>query len=150
MEKNIDYQSCVGRHTKQSSTFKNGVRAFLGGGALCAVGEILSYIYIYLGLSKTDAYLSVTLTFIFIGATLTALGVFDTLTGVIFAGALVPVTGFSNSITSAAMDAADDGHTVGIGAKIFTVSGPVILFATIAGVLYGFVYYLTTLILNSI
>lgn len=150
VEKNIDYKSCVERHTKRSSTVKNGIRAFLGGGTLCLVGEILSYIYIYMGLSESDAYLSVTLTFIFIGATLTALGVFDTLTNHIFAGALVPVTGFSNSVTSAAMDAADDGHTVGIGAKIFTVSGPVILFASLAGVLYGFVYYLTTLVLNSI
>ena len=150
MEKNIDYKICVQRHTKKSSTVKNGVRAFLGGGAVCSIGEILSYIYIYLGMSEADAYLSVTLTFIFAGATLTALGVFDTITGVIFAGALVPVTGFSNSVTSAAMDAADDGHTVGIGAKIFTVSGPVILFASLAGVLYGFVYYLTTLILSSI
>lgn len=150
MEKNIDYKNCVMRHTKKSSTFKNAVYAFIGGGVLCTVGEILSYIYIYFGMSDTDAYLSVTLTFIFIGATLTALGVFDNLTNFIFAGALVPVTGFSNSVTSAAMDAADDGHTAGIGAKIFTVSGPVILFATLAGVLYGFVYYLTTLVLNLI
>lgn len=150
MENNKAYKELCEKHAPTSKTVKNLVRAFLGGGTLCAVGEIFSYIYIYMGMSDTDAYLAVTLTFILIGSTLTSLGVFDSLTNHIFAGALVPVTGFSNSVTSAAMDAADDGHTVGIGAKIFTVAGPVVLFATLAGVLYGLVYFFTTLIMNLI
>lgn len=150
MEKNKDYKLLTDRFNKKSPTAKNTLLAFVGGGAVCTLGEALSYIYIYMGAKKDDVYLLVTLTFIFIGATLTALGVFDKLTGYIFAGALVPVLGFSNSVTSAAMDAGADGHTVGVGAKIFTVSGPVILFAAIGGVLYGFVYYLTTLVLNLI
>ena len=150
MEKNKNYKALTDKHNKKSPVLKHTVMSFLGGGAVCLIGELFSYIYIYMGASKDDVYLLVTLTFILIGATLTALGIFDKLTGYIFSGALVPVLGFSNSVTSAAMDAGADGHTVGVGAKIFTVSGPVILFATLGGVLYGLVYYLTTLVLNLI
>ena len=148
MEKNEVYKKLADKHNKKSSTLKHSLFSFLGGGAVCLLGEMLSYIYIYVGVNKDDVYLLVTLTFILIGASLTAIGVFDKLTGYIFAGALVPVLGFSNSVTSAAMDAGADGHTVGVGAKIFTVSGPVILFAALGGVLYGFVYYLTTLFMG--
>ena len=150
MEKNSDYKSLTDKHNKNSPIFKRCTLSFLGGGALCLIGEILSYIYIYIGASQEEVYLLVTLTYIFLGALLTAVGIFDKITGYIFAGALVPVTGFSNSVTSAAMDAGADGHTVGVGAKIFTVCGPVILFAALSGVLYGIIYFLTTLVLNLI
>ena len=150
MEKNENYKKLSDKHNKKSPVLKRTLFSFLGGGAVCLLGEIFSYIYIYMGVKPDDVYLLVTLTFILIGASLTALGAFDKLTGCIFSGALVPVLGFSNSVTSAAMDAGADGHTVGVGAKIFTVSGPVILFASIGGVLYGLVYYLTTLVLNLI
>lgn len=148
MEKNAEYKSITKRHTPKSKTLGNLAHSFFGGGAVCLLGELLSYLYIYMGLASEDAYLCVTLTFILIGSALTSLGVFDNLTNRIFAGALVPVTGFSNSVTSAAMDAADDGHTVGVGAKIFTVAGPVVLFATLAGVLYGFVYFIVQMIVK--
>ena len=150
MEKNDSYKILTDKHNKRSPVLMHTILSFLGGGGVCLIGELISYIYIYMGAKKEDVYLLVTLTFIFIGASLTALGVFDKLTGYIFAGALVPVLGFSNSVTSAAMDAGADGHTVGVGAKIFAVCGPVILFASISGVLYGLVYYLTTLVLNFI
>ena len=150
MEKNENYKRLTDRYNKKSPIMKHTLFSFLGGGAVCLIGELISYIYIYMGAKADDVYLLVTLTFILIGALLTALGVFDKLTGYIFAGALVPVLGFSNSVTSAAMDAGADGHTVGVGAKIFAVSGPVILFAAISGVLYGLVYYFTTLVLNLI
>ena len=150
MEKNIDYKMLADKYNKKSPILKRTLLSFLGGGALCLIGELISYIYIYMGVNESDSYLLVTLTFIFIGASLTALGVFDKISGFIYSGALVPVTGFSNSVTSAAMDACPDGCTSGVGVKIFTVAGPVVLFATVGGFLYGLVYYLTTLVMNLI
>ena len=148
MEKNEEYKSLVLRYTPKSSTAKNALRASLGGGAICLIGEGLSSLFIYMGADSKDAYLYVTLFFIFIGSSLTALGIFDSLSNLILAGALVPVTGFSNALTSSAMDASCDGHTVGVGAKIFGVCGPVILFATVGGFLYGFIYFFVDLFLK--
>lgn len=146
MQSNKYYKDIVKNNTPKTDTLRHTILSFFGGGLICALGEIFSSYYIYLGISKDDAYLLVTLTFIFIGSTLTALGVFDNITNYIYSGTLVPVTGFSNSITSAAMDGGCDGHTVGVGAKIFSVCGPVILFSALSGVLYGFVYFLYTLL----
>lgn len=145
MQTNKYYKDIVEKNTPKTDTLSHTILSFLGGGFICALGEIFSSLYIYLGINKEDAYLLTTLTFIFIGSTLTALGIFDTITNYIYSGTLVPVTGFSNSVTSAAMDGACDGHTVGVGAKIFLVCGPVILFGTISGVLYGLIYFLYTL-----
>jgi stage V sporulation protein AC len=146
MEKNKEYKSLVEKHIPSSRTIQNALRAFVGGGALCLVGEVISSLFIYMGAQRRDAYLYVTLIFIFLGSTLTALGVFDKMTKFILAGGLVPVCGFANSLTSAAMDAACDGHTVGVGAKIFAISGPVILYGTFTGAIYGIIYYICTLI----
>ena len=145
METSEKYVRLTEKHTPKTSTLSHTVRAFLGGGLICASGECFASFYLYLGLGTRDAYLSVTLTFILIGSLATALGFFDKIANIIYAGALVPVTGFSNSITSAAIDTRTEGYVSGVGSKIFTVAGPVILFAGISGALYGFVYFLTGL-----
>ena len=145
MEKSERYLNLTNKHTPKSDTLSHAIRAFVGGGALCAVGELLAFLYLYIGLDKKDAYLCVTLTFILLGSLATALGFFDKISNVIYAGTLVPVTGFSNSITSAAIDTRTEGYVSGVGSKIFVVAGPVILFAGISGTLYGFVYFLTGL-----
>ena len=145
MEKSEKYLNLTNKHTPKSDTLSHAIRAFVGGGLLCAVGELLAFLYLYIGLDKKDAYLCVTLTFILLGSLATALGFFDKISNVIYAGTLVPVTGFSNSITSAAIDTRTEGYVSGVGSKIFVVAGPVILFAGISGTLYGFVYFLTGL-----
>lgn len=89
----------------------------------------------------------VTLTFILIGATLSAIGVYDRIAHIAGAGTLVPVTGFANAITSAALDTRNEGYVLGVGAKIFTVAGPVILYSTVLGMLYGWIYYIVTLLI---
>ncbi|MBQ8688930.1 MAG: SpoVA/SpoVAEb family sporulation membrane protein [Clostridia bacterium] len=147
MELNKKYSSLSDKHAPKSDTLNHSVRAFIGGGAVCLLGELLATLYMNLGTIERDAYLLVTLTFIFIAAALTALGAFDKISNVIFAGTLVPVTGFSNSVTAAAIDTRTEGYVSGVGSKIFTVAGPVILFAAISGTVYGFVYFLTTLFL---
>ena len=148
MEKSEGYIRLTDKHTPKTRTLSHAARAFFGGGIVCALGELVAYIYLYLGLDKKDAYLCVTLTFILLGSLVTALGFFDKIVNVIYAGALVPVTGFSNSITSAAIDTRTEGYVSGVGSKIFTVAGPVILFAGISGTLYGFVYFLTSFLMK--
>lgn len=148
MEKNKDYKELCARHTPKSKTAKNTLFAFLGGGAICFVGEGLAYLYSYLGANDENAYLLVTLTFIFLASITTALGFFDNIANYIHAGALVPVTGFSNSVTSAALDTREEGYILGVGAKIFTVAGPVVLFSALSGTLYGFIYFLVSLFLK--
>ena len=145
MELNKDYETLSDKHAPKSDTLNHAIRAFVGGGAVCLLGELLAALYIGLGASDRDAYLLVTLSFILIAAILTALGAFDKISNIIFAGTLVPVTGFSNSVTAAAIDTRSEGYVSGVGSKIFTVAGPVILFASISGTVYGFVYFLTTL-----
>lgn len=142
MEKNKDYMEIAERHSPKTQTLRKSVAAFLGGGAICFIGEWLAFLYLYLGLEEKEAYLCVTLSFIFLASVATALGFFDKIATRIGAGTLVPVTGFSNSVTSSAIDTRSEGFIAGVGAKIFTVAGPVILYASVAGVLYGLVYFL--------
>lgn len=133
------------KHTPKSPLFMNLLRAFFFGGLICGAGEIIYNILLrisFLSLSEPDASLIVTLIIITISALLTAFGVFDKIARRAGAGTIVPVSGFSNSITSAAIDSRDEGYVLGVGAKIFTVAGPVILYGLLAGHLYGLVYYL--------
>ena len=108
---------------------------------LCFIGQWLAYLFIYLNIKEENAYILVTVSFIFIASLATALGFFDKVARHAGAGTLVPVTGFSNSVTSAAIDNKSEGYISGVGAKIFTVAGPVILYSTVAGTLYGLIYY---------
>ena len=120
----------------------------MGGGSICFIGEILANIYLHFNIKEDEAYLLVTLSFILIGAILTAVGLFDKISNFLYAGVLVPVTGFSNSVTSAALDTRSEGYISGVGSKIFTVAGPVILFSALSGTLYGFIYFLVSLFLK--
>jgi stage V sporulation protein AC len=120
--------------------------AFLTGGFICGLGQGLFFLYTYLGMSEKDGYSLVTLTFIFLSSLFTALGIFDCIARHSGAGTLLPVTGFANSVTSSAIDARSEGFVFGVGVKIFSVAGPVILYSTVAGTLYGIIYFIFTLI----
>ncbi len=141
-------KSLIKKHSPHSKIVKNTALAFITGGAICALGECLRELYIYLGASERDAVGYVSLSVIFIAALLTLFGVFDRIARHAGAGTLVPITGFSNAITSQAIDAKSEGFILGVGAKIFTVSGPVILFGIGAGVLYGIIYVLVNEIMK--
>ena len=142
-EKNGDYKALIKRHAPTSPILKNSFLAFLFGGSICFIGEWGAYLFSLAGLSKKDAYLSVTLSYIVIASLLTGLGIFDRIARIFGAGTLVPVTGFSNALTSSALDTKSEGFITGIGAKIFTVAGPVLLYGTAAGALYGLIYWLS-------
>lgn len=117
-------------------------KAFLFGGLICVIGQSLMDMYLYLGLSKDNASMSVSITLIFLSALLTGLGWYDRIAKHAGAGTLVPITGFANSVAAPALEFKTEGYILGLGAKIFIISGPVILYGTLASVLYGLIYYL--------
>ena len=119
--------------------------AFVFGGFICSFGEALAQIYGLFGASEKNAYLLVTVTLIFISSLLTGLGVFDSVARYAGAGTLVPVTGFANAVVSPAIDTKSEGFILGVGAKIFTVAGPVILYAILSGTAVGLIYYVVSL-----
>ncbi len=141
-----DKKGIIKRNSGRSPLIKDILLAFLVGGAVCVLGQLLFFLYNYMGADEKTAWMLVTVSIIFIAATLTALGVFDDIARRAGAGTLVPVSGFSNAVVSEAMDSSYEGYILGVGAKIFTVAGPVILFGILSGVLYGLVYYLYGLI----
>lgn len=143
-------QKLLKKHTPSSPTLFNAIKAFIFGGALCAVGQILFLFLIKLSLSEKDASLTVSCIFILVAAILTGIGVFDRIARVFGAGTLVPVTGFSNSVTSQAIDAVGEGYILGVGSKIFNVAGPVILYGMLSGTLYGAIYYTYNFILSRL
>ena len=139
-------KNLIKKHTPKSSFIMNGVRAFLFGGLICAIGEII-FIIINFRLDEDFSYIAVSYIFIAVSAILTGFGVFDKIARFAGAGTIVPVTGFSNSVTSSAIDSKSEGYVLGVGAKIFTVAGPVILYGMLSGSLYGFIFYIYKILL---
>ena len=141
MQSSEGYKKITKSMSPKSKVLKNSSKAFVFGGGICLFGELLATLFIHLGASEKNAYILVTVTLIFCAAILTGLGVFDKIARHAGAGTLVPVTGFSNAVTSEALDAKSEGFVLGVGAKIFTVAGPVILFGLFSGAIYGIIYY---------
>ena len=139
------YKKLIKKHTPPSPVLKNCALAFLFGGTICLLGQLLCYLFIYLGIPEEDAYLLVTVSLIFFSSLLTGLGVYDRIARYAGAGTLVPVTGFANSVVSSAIDTKSEGLVMGVGAKMFTIAGPVIVYGTAASVVYGVIYWITTL-----
>ena len=139
------YQRYAQGRAKKSPVVSDCVRAFLIGGSICTFGEALRQFYGRMGMTADDAGTLTSVTLIFITAMLTGLGVFDNLAKIAGGGTIVPITGFANAITSAAIDNKTEGFILGVGAKIFQVAGPVIVYGISAGVVYGVIYWLTGL-----
>ncbi len=146
MEKIKSFKAICEKFNPRSSLLRHMAAAFITGGAICFSGQLSAELFIYLGLSSERAYLAVTLILIILASAATSLGVFDRLASFAGAGTLVPVTGFSNAVTSAAIDTRSEGFIAGVGTKIFTVAGPVILYSSFAGTIYGLIYFIYTLI----
>ncbi len=141
------YAAYVKKRMKKSPVFRNTAFAFLIGGGICGASELLYHLYKLLGASPGAASTWVSITLILLAALLTGLGLFDDIARVAGAGTLLPVTGFANSVVSPAIDTKSEGPVLGVGAKIFTVAGPVILFAILSGAIYGVIYYIVGLFL---
>lgn len=140
-------KALIKKHSGRSKLFRDCALAFIGGGIICAIGEGLRQLYLYLGADDKLSLTLVSITMVALAAILTALGIFDRIAKHVGGGTLVPITGFSNAVVSEAIDAKSEGYVLGVGAKIFTVAGPVILFGIASGVLYGIIYYIATVIL---
>ena len=136
------YKTMATRRAARSRLFQNCLRAFAVGGGISAFGEGLAHIYRALGIEKELAPTLVSISLIFLSALLSGLGIFDRIGKFAGAGTLVPITGFANAVVSPAIDNKSEGLILGVGAKIFSISGPVILYALLCGVLYGTIYYL--------
>ena len=138
---NNEKKRLIKKHSPSSPLLKNSLLSFLIGGLICSLGEILFLTLKYYEFDEKTSLTLVTVSLIFLGSFLTAIGVFDKIARHAGAGTLVPVTGFSNAVTSQAMDAKSEGMVLGVGAKIFTVAGPVILYGLLCGTAYGVIYY---------
>ena len=137
-----DYGKLVNKKSKPSPMWKNMLWAFVVGGLICCIGQGFQEWYQSMGLSKTDAGTAVTITLVLLSALLTGLDLYEKLAKHAGAGTLVPITVFANSVVSPAIEFKAEGWVTGVGAKIFTIAGPVIAFGTLASFVWGVVYWL--------
>jgi len=115
--------------------------AFVFGGGICTIGHALINLYISLGLAKEAAIPTASITLVFLAALLTGLNVYDDIARYGGAGTLVPITGFANAITAPALEFKSEGYVLGLGAKMFSIAGPVLVYGMVAGIVYGIILY---------
>ena len=140
-----EYGKLVKSMAPKSPLFKDCLNAFWIGGLICAVGQLLINGYTALGLEKSDASTAASMTLVALSALLTGLSLYDDIAKHAGAGTLVPITGFANSVAAPAVEFKTEGFILGVGAKMFTIAGPVIVYGVSASVVYGFIYWITTL-----
>ncbi len=143
MSKNIskkEYQKMVEKKSPSSKTLKNSIKAFLIGGTICFIGQCFLSFYETLNLSEEMTGAATSVSMIFLGVLLTGLDIYPKIAKHGGAGTLVPITGFANAVSAPAIEAKTEGFILGVGAKIFTIAGPVILYGTLASFLAGIVF----------
>ena len=134
-----EYNRYVARLAKKSPLGKDLLNSFLIGGLICVVGQLILNGYTALELSEQDAAAATSVSLVFLSAVLTALSVYDDLAKIAGAGTLVPITGFANAVVSPAIEFTAEGFVTGMAAKMFIIAGPVIVYGTVASVLYGII-----------
>ena len=137
-----EYAALCDRANPRSPWGANLLRAFLTGGLICLLGEGLSVLYRALGAAKADAATYVSISLIALSALLTGLGLYERIARFGGAGSLVPITGFANAMTACAIEFKSEGFVLGVGANMFKIAGPVIVYGTAASVVYGVIYWL--------
>lgn len=137
-----EYQQYVDKKSPKSKVLRNIIRAFVVGGLICIVGQFISNLLRSKGLRPDDAGNLTTIILILLGAVFTGLNVYDELGRFAGAGSIVPITGFANSIVSPAMEFKSEGYVSGVGAKMFVIAGPVLVYGISASVIAGIIYYL--------
>ena len=139
---NDEYKDYTDSHSPRSKSGRNMLRAFLVGGAICLAGQALIDIFMALGIDQETACTGGSVSLVFLGALLTGLGVYDDMAKFAGAGTLVPITGFANSVVAPALEFKTEGFVLGTAAKMFIISGPVIVYGISASVVYGLLYVL--------
>ena len=141
------YKKYADAHAPASPILKNCMWAFFIGGMICTLGQGLLIIYRdIIGMPQREAGTLCSVSLIFFAALLSGLGLFEKIAKRAGGGTLVPITGFANAVVSPAIDSKAEGFVLGVGAKIFTVAGPVLLYGTLAGAVYGVIYWLSGMI----
>ena len=135
------YKALAEQYTPKPTIVKNVVRAFVVGGIICAFGQVIINFFVTYGLGRSEASTAATATMIFLGALLTGLGVYDEIGKFGGAGSIVPVTGFANSIVAPAMEFKREGYVLGVGAKLFTIAGPVLVYGIATSIVVGILYF---------
>lgn len=137
-----NYQEYVNKKSPNSPILKNCFNAFWVGGSICSIGQIIMDFCKYKGLSEDTSGALVSIFLIGISAFLTGLNIFNKIGKFAGAGSLVPITGFANSIVAPAMEYKSEGYVMGVGAKMFTVAGPVLVYGISSSIIVGFIYFL--------
>lgn len=141
-----EYGAYVKKISPNSKLLPNLIKAFAVGGAICCVGQAILGLYAALGLEKDLAATATSISLVFFGALLTGLGVYDDIAKIGGAGTLVPITGFANAVVSPALEFKTEGYIMGTGAKMFVISGPVIVYGISSSVIYGIILWLIKLV----
>ncbi len=136
-----EYDMIVKKNSPKSKTYVNSIKAFGIGGGICALGQGMLELFRLWGIEETDAKTLVSVSLIFFGVLLTALGVYDKIAKHAGAGTLVPITGFANAVSSPAIEFKTEGFVTGLGAKMFIIAGPVIVYGVSAAIIYGVVLW---------
>lgn len=140
-----EYGKLVKELSPKSPVLKDCIWAFVVGGLICTLGQLIQNGYQAVGLEKQDAGMAMSMTLVALSALFTGLSLYDNLAKHAGAGTLVPITGFANSISAPAVEFKTEGFILGVGAKMFTIAGPVIVYGVSASVVYGLIYWITTL-----
>lgn len=140
-----EYEKMVQAMAPKSPMWKDCLNAFWIGGLICTLGQLIMNGYLALDMEKMDASCATSMTLVALAALLTGLSVYDDIAKHAGAGTLVPITGFSNAVAAPAVEFKTEGFILGVGAKMFTIAGPVIVYGVSASVLYGLIYWITTL-----
>lgn len=144
---NSEYSKMVKKQSPPSPKLRDCTFAFLVGGFICTIGQLLLELYSKtLSLDEERAKILVTISLIFLSALLTALKIFNKIAKFAGAGTLVPITGFANAVVSPAIEFKAEGFVLGVGANMFKIAGPVIVYGTVASVIYGVIYWITTVV----
>ena len=141
-----EYGKLVKDMSPKSPLWKDCLWAFLIGGLICTIGQLIMNGYLALGMEKEEAGTAMSMTLVALSALLTGLSLYDNIAKHAGAGTLVPITCFANAVSSAAIEFKTEGFILGVGAKIFTIAGPVIVYGVAASVVYGLIYWITTLL----
>ncbi len=141
-EEKVVYQKLVKPLLPKQTVVKNTIIAFVVGGLICVIGQAITNTVISLGLGTKEAGTVTSAILVFSGALLTGLGIYDEIGRFAGAGSIVPITGFANSIVSSALEFKREGYVYGVGAHLFTIAGPVLVYGTVISVFIGVIYYL--------
>ncbi len=144
--KQKEYQNLTDKVSKNSNFLKDCIFAFIIGGGICLIGQLLLNLYLMLGAYEKDAYTLVSVSLVLLSALLTGFGVYDRIARIGGAGTLVPITGFANAVVSPAMEFKAEGLVLGLAPKMFIIAGPVIVYGTIASTVVGAIYWIVKMI----